>query len=102
MTSSPEATVLDEAGMADAVTLCQATAQRLRFVNGASDVFVSSGSRRNWKRPVAGSSRIHYAHMTGGVGLRYDLVARLPDGVARRNRQEMGRFLQTMHRLRFY
>lgn len=73
-----------------AVVAASATALPLR--DGSMDCVVSTGSLHHWKDTGRGLEEIHRVLKRGGCALLYDIVRKLPDDVAKRNREMFGRF----------
>jgi len=82
---------IERAGCSGSVRVQEASADRLPFAEGSFDAVISTGSLHHWRDPVAGLSEIHRVLKAGGRGLVYDLVAHVPDPVAREAARRFGR-----------
>jgi ubiquinone/menaquinone biosynthesis C-methylase UbiE len=87
------------AGLADAVDIQEAAADRLPFADGTFDIVVSTGTLHHWKDAAAGLKEVHRVLRPGGLALMYDLVTDAPPQVLSALAQKYGRFRQALLRL---
>jgi ubiquinone/menaquinone biosynthesis C-methylase UbiE len=79
-------------GCAGEIAVVAASATALPFADGSIDCVVSTGSLHHWKDTGRGLEEMHRVLKRGGYALLYDIVRKLPDDVAKRNREMFGRF----------
>ena len=85
-----------QAGLADAVGLAVAAADRLPLADGAFDTVISTGSIHHWKDVGAGLAEVHRVLRPGGRALMYDLVTNLPREVSGELVRKYGRVRTTL------
>ncbi|MCX5677451.1 MAG: class I SAM-dependent methyltransferase, partial [Planctomycetota bacterium] len=83
-------------GLADAVDLQVAAADRLPFADGSFDSVISTGSLHHWKDAAAGMKEVYRVLRPGGLALMYDLVTDLPPEVSKELARKYGRFRATL------
>lgn len=82
---------LKEIGLSDIITVQEADASRLPFLDASFDIVVSTGSIHHWKEPVVGLNEAYRVLKPGGHALMYDVLSDTPASVLKETAKAFGR-----------